>query len=411
MSVRHTLRILNNPLVLTLAILPFFWPAAVSELYPSLNMVHNVLRLCSFAAIFAIFLVDRMLTKIVIAVFAYEATLLFSTLINNGDYWGWAISAGSSLAVCMFVDLMSRRNARAMVRAFLYLFALEVIVNLATVVAFPGGMYRTQYFGENWFLGYDNGHHLIIMPLLCIFAVYAETTRLPTIVKFIIILIFSASVYITWSGASMVAVAVWIVLWLVAETRPRPSMLSARKVIILHGGFFFLVVIGRMQYLFNWLIVDILGKSLTFSNRTSRWDIALELFREKPLLGWGIVDTNLTRMRLAGFSHCHNHFLQVLYQSGLLGMVLFLIQILMLDRPLKKVRNKKYSAYFLITIFCVLMIGQVNGITDSVSLFVLITMAYHAPQIERALADGRRAGVRFVLKREKTHLVGEKRIW
>ena len=406
MNVKLKLRPLNDPLVLSLIILPFFWPAAFSDLFPELDIVHDILRLCSFAIIFAIFIADRRLSKIIIAVFADEMTLLFSTLLNDGEYWSLAVECGSVLAVCMFVDLMSVRNAQAMVKAFLYLFSLEVIVNLITVVAFPGGMYRTTRFWQNWFLGYDNTHYPIILPSLCVFAVYAEKTRVPAIVQFFIILLLSASVYITWSGASVVAVTVWIVLWIITKARAGANLLSARRVVLLHGGFFFLVVIGRMQYLFKWLIVDILGKDMTFTGRTVRWDVALKMFREKPLLGWGVVDTDLTRARLAGFSHCHNHFLQILYESG------FLAAILILDRPLKKVKNKKYSAYFLITILCFLMVGQVEAITNMTSLFTIMTMAYHAPQIERALvSDDRRPGVRFVLKREKTHLAGEKRIW
>ncbi len=412
MNVKLKLRPLNDPFVLSLIILPFFWPTSFSELFPDLDIVHDILRICSFAVIFAIFIADRRLSKIIIAVFAYEVTLLFSTLINNGDYWDLAVECGSVLAVCMFVDLMSARNARAMVRAFLYLFSLEVVMNLITVAAFPGGMYRTTRFWQNWLLGYDNTHYTIILPLLCIFAVWAEKSRVPTLAQFFIILIFSASVYITWSGASVVAVTVWIVLWIVTKTKAGANLLSARRVVLLHGGFFFLVVIGRMQYLFKWLIVDVLGKNLTFTGRTSHWDIALELFREKPLLGWGVVDTDLTRARLDGLSHCHNHFLQILYESGLLGMVFFLAAVLILDRPLKKVKNRKYSAYFLITILCFLIVGQVEAITNMTSLFAIMTMAYHAPQIERALAsDDRRSGVRFVLKREKTHLAGEKRVW
>lgn len=346
---------------------------------------------------------NRRISKIIIAVFAYEVTRLFSTLLNDGDYWNLAINFGSVLAACMFVDLMSVKNASSMLKSFLILFTSEVVINLVTIIAYPEGMYRTEYYWQNWFLGYDNGHHLIIMPLLCFFALYAETIQMPSLVKLLLVLLFSASIYITWSGASVVAVTVWIILWLLTETKGGLKTLNIHTVLILHIGFFLLVVIARMQNIFKWLIVDVLGKDLTFSGRTIRWDIVLKLFREKPLLGWGVVDTELTRARLLGLSHCHNHFLQVLYQSGLLGMVFFLIQILMLDRPMKKVRNKKYSAFFLITIFCELMIGQVNGITDAASLFAIITMAYHAPQIESALgSDKRRSRVRFVLKRRRT---------
>lgn len=406
------LRLLNNSFVLVLIILPFFWPAAFSELFPSIDIVHDILRISSFAAIFAIFIADRRLSKIIIAVFAYEATLLFSTLINNGDYWNLAVECGSVLAVCMFVDLMSVRNARAMVKAFLYLFAAEVIANLITVIAFPEGMYKTPRFWQNWLLGYDNTHYTVILPLLCVFAVWAERSNIPTITQFLIILLFSVSVFITWSGASMVAVTVWVILWIVTKTKAGANLLNVRRIVLLHGGFFFLIVIGRMQYLFKWLIVDVLRKNLTFNGRTSRWDIVLEMFRYKPLLGWGVVDTELTRTRLAGLSHCHNHFLQILYESGLFGMVFFLAAILILDRPLKKVRNRKYSAFFLITILCFFMVGQVEAITNMTSLFAIVTMAYHAPQIESALeSDKRRSRVRFVLKREKTQLAGEKRIW
>ena len=352
------------------------------------------------------YLANRKLSKIILAIGIYFLVSVLSTIWNGGDYYKLLTSFGKPIGFCMLVEASLEYNARKTVKILCYIFGIEVIANLITIWLFPNGMYTTNYFlkfTENWLLGYDNLHILFILPALCLSMIHAEYTKKSFVAKLCIVAMFSTSVYITWSAASIVAISVWILLWLYVEITNNYRILSIGKVVGAHAIFFFSIVIIRMQNLFEWLIVDILGKDLTFTGRTSRWDAALRMFQEKPLFGWGVVDSELTRSRLEGFSHCHNHYLQILYQTGIAGMVCFLITLFLLFKPIKEMENKKIAFFFLNTLLCFLIDGQIEAIMTTVTLYGLITMACHGRKIEQSYLESppKRVKIRFVRRVKK----------
>jgi O-antigen ligase len=154
-----------------------------------------------------------------------------------------------------------------------------------------------------------------------------------------------------------------------------------------------LIVIVRIQNVFAWLIVGILYKNLTLTNRTVIWDNALGSIKKRPLLGYGVQNTvNLFYTYIFRFGKpavnswlsAHNQVLQTLYESGIVSMIpIMLLIIIALKRLDDNKKNKMYPA----------MVAGIIGLSVSLmaeapgwdSVFILLTLAYHIRKIPTAI--------------------------
>ena len=89
------------------------------------------------------------------------------------------------------------------------------------------------------------------------------------------------------------------------------------------------------------IVVDWMGKNLQFSNRVPIWERVIPKIWERPLLGYGFQgfwssEEGLTAIRgvwmesfvLQGKGHAHNGFLDLMLGLGLIGMLLFAINLI-----------------------------------------------------------------------------------
>lgn len=389
-------RIKLNNVTISFLLIPYLFPTGIIHLVPKLNFLLDCWMLASVIVIILIFIISRKVSKIIISIALYATVTLVSTLINGRDFWQYIVSYGKIITLCMLIEICIVQQAKKLFWVMTNVLAIEVLANLYSILRYPSGMYLTL-FTRNWLLGYDNLHYTYIFPLLCISMIYAEYKKIPFLVKFLIVMLFSASIYITWSAASVVAVTIWILLWLFMEIFHNTKILNINKMILIHSVFFVGIVIWRLQNIFSWLIVDILGKNLTFTGRTLRWDIAIQKIKEHPFWGWGVSSKDVMMSVLNGFSHCHNHILQILYQSGIIGLVCFVIVLFVIKKPLMCVRNGKYGSIIVNTLFCFLMVGQVEALTNMTTYFSVITIAYHIEKMEECLeSEKKQSRFRFI---------------
>lgn len=109
---------------------------------------------------------------------------------------------------------------------------------------------------------------------------------------------------------------------------------------MLLGGSLIILAIGNLET----LLVDILGKDLTFDGRTTIWALMLDKVREQPWLGYGYSgfwtsDHALYVLKnswaLTGGNanvearfNAHNSFMEVLLQLGFIGLLLYIFSFL-----------------------------------------------------------------------------------
>ena len=130
------------------------------------------------------------------------------------------------------------------------------------------------------------------------------------------------------------------------------------------------------------IIVGMLGKDMTFTNRLEIWDNSIKAIGNKPLLGYGILYTDAVIGLLGrtesgfiwrGATHCHNQFLQIGLMSGIIGLVAYIAAIVMAFWGCRSCDNKRMGqvATICLFIFCVISITEVYQYPQMYMLFIL----------------------------------------
>ena len=133
----------------------------------------------------------------------------------------------------------------------------------------------------------------------------------------------------------------------------------------------------QIQTYFSWLIVDILGEDITLNSRTSIWDSVILQIEQSPFRGYGVGHDYQFKFRELFSSSLyvkstHNQFLNILYESGVIGFAIFLTYTLKVIHIFQK--NKVSKAYNAIAatfiIFLISMIVEISG--DNVLYFTML---------------------------------------
>ena len=97
-------------------------------------------------------------------------------------------------------------------------------------------------------------------------------------------------------------------------------MINISKKIIIFASIIFVVFI-MVKYFIPEVVFERLFKFDTYSSGSGRdvlWSTAIDLFKEKPFLGWGWGGTPPTQ---------HNTYLNMLTEIGIVGTMMFLVSI------------------------------------------------------------------------------------
>jgi O-antigen ligase len=109
--------------------------------------------------------------------------------------------------------------------------------------------------------------------------------------------------------------------------------------------------------------------------RLHLWEFGLNKWLERPFTGWGPGTTHalveaennpaLRDNRDIGFDHLHNAYLELVFQLGLIGIMLVsLICGLMVSKIIEAYQKKRISIYFLAFLFSNFVLIAVYSLTD-----------------------------------------------
>ena len=138
--------------------------------------------------------------------------------------------------------------------------------------------------------------------------------------------------------------------------------------------------------LMTWFIEDVLGKDITFTDRTNMWDSALQVITQSPIWGYGLPDGEwyLTHMSNAAIGP-HNMILGVLIMGGILALMFYLYSIAVsLSRTLSVNDYWADCIVMSISVLCLMMLMEVYPISI---VFTFFTIAEYYPQLHWQLTS------------------------
>ena len=383
----------------------------------SLNILFKLVDIALFGYYLLTYYTNNKRSRVVDLVILYHVYLVLVTIFQGGEIDTAVMDSCMFIGLSILTDRAMRTRPHFLFSKLMYLLDAEVIFNLLTMFLFPNGLYRTDYFSHNYFLGYDNQMINVIIPTVLLAFMYVETKARGSFLHLIVMsVVVLTSIVKAWSGASLVIVAI-VYLLLLFKFKDNTNVFNMRNYFIVNVVLFFVLVVFRLQELFDYLIVVVLQKDLTMTGRVYTWSRAIDFILKNPIFGYGIEEQSYRASKMAlrqyfavsarsaifpGL-HANNRFLETAYRGGIILLVIYIAMLLIVVKKLMK--NKKLSSA---KILAVVLFAYLTGMLTefyrlSYMFFPMMVMAENIELIEESIKSYSKAysapGLRFKLKR------------
>lgn len=317
------------------------------------------------------------LKKTTIVAMLMLGEILIMTFLTGRDFPTGVAQLSPMLTVCFSLEIASRneRSFLSYIDALKHLFLLVVLIDLATQILYPHGLYKTESYDINWFLGYKTERLSYSLPMILLY-MYSSYRKTGKISKFsyVISLLALVNAYLSQGTAGTLVVLFFILFSLAFDYQRLNSSkliaacLNPKVVIIVYALILYtMLFISETKWIQSILLQ--LGKSPDFSGRGTIWKVCLELFKKSPVFGWGHLVSDEYRA-LAHFkqaSNAHNSVITLIVEGGIICLAMYIfILFCVLTRHRDYTAIEKRIAIF---IYLILMIG----LTSSIIIFSSFT--------------------------------------
>lgn len=316
--------------------------------------------------------------RICILMIIYYTFFLIVTFINQGMVKALATQAIQFIGFALYMDIVAKNNPKQIFKSALNILTLYVFFNCIIVYVIPDGLYETEYFSNNYLLGYDNQNINFILPTMVLVLLKNQCyKKCKAQVIFTYVLSWLTAIKI-WSGMTLVVVSLMTIV-AVFCFRKKEGLIQRH---IFQGWIFnfwnfliadlvmnFALVVLRVQYYFSYIIGDVLHKDLTLTGRTYIWDQTFEFIKENPIFGYGKEHYELRAVKYgvkedSPFGlHAHNRFLETIYSGGIVLFGIFMFIMFYAASCLKKYKNTMFAKILSIGIF-IYLIGMLTEYYD-----------------------------------------------
>ena len=136
-----------------------------------------------------------------------------------------------------------------------------------------------------------------------------------------------------------------------------------------------------------WFIEDVLGKDITFTQRTYLWDAASKVFMESPLYGYGLVTGDWYYSNMSSLAKGpHNFIWAILIFGGIILLALFTIICFMVFVRFPETKDRNIlHIYATAAVMFLMMTMEYYPLPF---IFSLLALAYFAPQENHEQEEG-----------------------
>lgn len=398
MNERYVIRKAN--IINFIFIISLIKPVGIEIAYPLLNMIWNCLKLLSMIAIvfqglYYYLYKKQKVNSFILYILSMEILSIICCIFNNQSPYNAIVYWQTILSMIILADIQYKRNRieNFMNQYFNILFFM-LIMNLISIVIYPSGINGSRLF----FLGIDNMVILYIFPFMGMMILNNLINNVKKYsYKNIIYLVITIGMIIYSKSATSIIVGILFLLYYICFYKRKFTTkvlrkITARKYLIIITLFFILVVVYQIQEKFSYIIMDILGKDITFTGRTYIWSRVIELVKENPFgYGW---DTNIYNVRsimdwVTEFNpgHAHNYLLNLFYKSGIQTAIAFIIFIISISKKLDLFKiQKSNSGEIMFIKFCfflnLLMFSFEAYPTNCINIYVVLYFMYRIDGIK-----------------------------
>lgn len=312
-----------------------------------------------------------------------------SIVVNEG-FGGLVSQAGTLLgfvALAWFLHDRMRHDKERLLNGLLIMLLIYAICSFVTIAItqekglIPGTRTPVYFFGQK------NMIFIYGIPLIAVLALrdYKKGNSISIITIAVAALYSFMSLYID-SASSTVCFAAITVALVYLKLSNNPSRLFHPVVFIcLIVGLFFVTTIQQNSSGVIGGILDLLGRSTTFSGRTPAWEQAIQYFLDSPLIGQG--DDLVFRLAHGvEVSSAHSFYFSALAQYGIFYMATIVVDILLISK--KIIQHTATLVCVESVIYFILLIHSLYDIMYLSNYIIIRALVVHSV----ALVDERRVG-------------------
>ncbi len=325
----------NNKFIIPIAllILPHFDPNLLTQDFMPgwIDFFLKILQCLSIVA--SVFMIKSVLSfprfKVIYAfyIICTFIALLISTFINgNGVIKPFFYLAEIIAILTISSFFIYRKNAlKTLIGVISGYFFILAVFDIMSLLVIPKTM-------ENyWLFGGKNNHIYFVLPFL-FFQIVNIGLNMKLSFKSILLHVFMAFLIIKLEGSvtalfALVLTSLFLLYYSNKTDLQAKHSLFHIKYVFLGSLVISIVFIISQQISILEMLIIYFDKEETFG-RFGIWEMALDFIKQRPLLGYGYsgVDEMSEIFRL-DISHCHNKFVDVLYMTGIVGFVCFILSL------------------------------------------------------------------------------------
>ena len=315
-------------------------------------------------------------SKYALLLISFFATLCLSSLINSeSDIRSFIYLAIRTLGLTFCIEKNLSSRPQKTINALAKVLQTLVLINFLTIIFFPNGMYSTSRYETNWFFMYDNTHFMWYLAAILTSVIDQMINNKKRIVLIVLLIITSFCTFYCMSATSVVAYVFLLINLFILLIRKKPFLTYGKRLIAyLFANY--LIIYAQIQRYFEWFIVGILGKGLTFTGRTTIWERTIELISQKPILGYGFETTNFSKkLGSIFYTHAHNTILDIFYKGGIIAIIFFILMLLEIGNCIKKCSDKLLAGIISASVSCCFIVMLLEAREDKIGLYIVFVIA------------------------------------
>lgn len=279
--------------------------------------------------------------------FLFIGFLLVSTINHGGGITNYLENTSIILTIFLLAEKYIYRcdeNEKYLSLKYVYYYFLfMMIINMASMLILPQGVYRVVYEKDFWhelsypvyFLNTENRLIEYTMPLLLLSAIMYEKKMIKKVSFIISIIIVIFTTIKAMSLTSITGILVVIIIYIISRKRNVTSRVYIFYPLVFLMQIFFELVMTSTGLL---AVLDFLfGRVNTIQSRYLLSKQALKVIPQNMLFGVGTAKSGRLFTEGNMVYWVHNHALDILVQSGIIGFILFI------NNLIKSDINSKYS--------------------------------------------------------------------
>ena len=318
------LKVKRRSLIYAFICIPCLEPVSIQSI-SHVKLIFNTWRVLAFIAVVIYACIKKYkISNLVVWESIFFAILMYSTILSKGNI----VSCVSTTIAILTITMMTEIGIENDLKEYIRVLAISYMVNLAidSFQIFSGIGFESTT-NAAW-LGGDNFAIFAVLPMMGIIILnsYIQKNKID-LACFIIVTVPGVAKFYTFAGTSMIALVIWFFsLFFLNKVE---CSVKTKCILITIVSMLFVMVCLNFQDLFM-AISRALGKDGPVEHsRLEIWRLSIQAILKKPVLGYGVLRVEDEATAIAGWnwstcSHTHNYLLEIVFRSGLVGLIAYL---------------------------------------------------------------------------------------